>query len=454
MESTEALFGKIALKNKLLTDEQLEECVTLRRMGSKKPLGEILLEKGFINEKQFRAIVQYIQQKAQTASQPQTAVAEEEPAPPPPPAREKRESAPAEPRKAGGGPLPPITELLTRAKKMGASDLHISIATKPFVRYHGELKYFEEYATLDADTTQRRIFEILTPDQQKKFTERNDLDTCLELAGVGRFRTSILRQRRGVAGVFRIIRDKVPSLEDLGIPEIVRKFTTYHQGIVLITGSTGSGKSSTLAALVEIVNQTRKDHVITLEDPIEYVFDCKKANVSQRQIEQHTHSWGNALRAALREDPDVIMVGEMRDLDTMRLAVTAAETGHLVLATLHTTNATRTIDRLLDVFPPKEQSQIRAMVSESLRGVVSQQLIPRADGKGRVAACEILFSTPAVANLIREKRTFQLYSVLQTGKKLGMKLMDDALEDLLKQKIITKEQARFRAQNPKRFEAK
>jgi twitching motility protein PilT len=236
------------------------------------------------------------------------------------------------------------------------------------------------------------------------------------------------------------------------LPDILRKFTTYHQGIVLVTGAAGSGKSTTLAALIEIVNQTRKDHVITLEDPIEYVFECKKANISQRQIELHTQSWANALRAALREDPDVIMVGEMRDLDTMRLAVTAAETGHLVLATLHTTNATRSIDRLLDVFPPKEQPQIRAMVSESLRGIVSQQLVPRADGKGRVPALEILFSTPAVANLVRERKSFQLFSILQTGKKLGMRLMDDSLAELVEQRLITRDQARFRAQNPKRFE--
>lgn len=449
MDRTETLFGKIALKNGLLNEEQLEECVSIRRMGGAKPLGEILLERGLINEKQFRAIVQFIEKKAETAEKSQaqaTAVAEEE-AP-------YAAAPPASAAKGGGKLLPPITELLSRAKKMGASDVHISIATKPFVRLHGMLKFLDEYAPITPEDSQARLFEILSPEQRKRFNERLDLDTCLEIPNVGRFRTSILRQRRGVAGVFRIVRDKVPALEELGIPEICRKFTTYHQGIVLVTGSTGSGKSSTLAALVEIVNQTRKDHVITLEDPIEYVFDCKKANISQRQIESHTQSWGNALRAALREDPDVIMVGEMRDLDTMRLAVTAAETGHLVLATLHTTNATRTIDRLLDVFPPKEQSQIRAMVSESLRGVISQQLVPRADGKGRVAACEILFSTPAVANLIREKRTFQLYSVLQTGKKLGMKLMDDALQDLLTQKLITKEQAKFRAQNPKRFEGK
>jgi twitching motility protein PilT len=446
MEPAEALFGKVALKNKLLSEAQLEECVAARR-EAKKPLGEILLERGYLNEKQFRAIVQYVQQKtgAPAAAAAPAAVAEEEP-----PAAEPG----AAPRAGGGAPLPPLRELLARAKKMGASDVHISIATRPFVRHHGQIRFLEEYAPIDPETSKARLYEILTPEQRQRFEERLDLDTCLEVPGLGRFRTSILRQRRGVAGVFRIIRDKVPTLEELGLPEILRKFTTYHQGIVLVTGAAGSGKSSTLAALIEIINQTRKDHVITLEDPIEYVYECKKANITQRQIEAHTLSWGNALRASLREDPDVIMVGEMRDLDTMRLAVTAAETGHLVLATLHTTNATRTIDRLLDVFPPKEQPQIRAMVSESLRGVISQQLVPRADGKGRAVACEILFSTPAVANLIREKRTFQLYSVLQTGRKLGMKLMDDALAELLQQKVITKEQARFRAQNPKRFEGK
>jgi twitching motility protein PilT len=307
------------------------------------------------------------------------------------------------------------------------------------------------YRKVDPETSKARVMELLDPEQRRHLEEHLDLDTALEIPGVGRFRSSILRQRKGWAGVFRVIEDCVPTLEALGLPEAVQRFTTYHQGIVLVTGAAGSGKSSTLAALIEIINKSRKDHIITLEDPIEFVFEPKKANVTQRQVELHTQSWANALKASLREDPDIIMVGEMRDLETMRLAVTAAETGHLVLGTLHTTSAARTIDRLLDVFPPKEQSQIRAMVSESLRGVVSQQLIPRADGNGRVVAAELLITTPAVSNLIRDKKTFKLQSVMQTGRRLGMQMMDDSLANLLAQGLITEEQARFRAQNPKRF---
>ncbi len=435
MDAVDQLFAKIAIKNKLVTEEQVKEAA-----AAGGPLGRALLEKGLLNEKQYAAIASHIQQK-------QTAPAAEGPAP-------AAATVPASATGVGGGGaggLPPIAELLKRAKKMGASDFHLSVAAKPFVRIHGGIQFLDDLPIVSPEMSKQRIYEILSPKNRDTFEKRLDLDTCLEFPGIGRFRSSVVTQRRGIAGVFRIIRDKIPTLEELGLPDILRKFTTYHQGIVLVTGAAGSGKSSTLAALIEIVNQTRKDHIITLEDPIEYVFDCKKANISQRQIEAHTLSWANALRASLREDPDVIMVGEMRDLDTMRLAVTAAETGHLVLATLHTTNATRTIDRLLDVFPPKEQAQIRAMVSESLRGIVSQQLVPRADGKGRVAALEILFSTPAVANLVRERKSFQLFSVLQTGKKLGMKLMDDSLAELVESRQITREQARFRAQNPRRF---
>jgi twitching motility protein PilT len=446
MDGTDQLFAKVALKNKLVTEDQIKEC------SGSGPLGKSLLEKGYLSEKQHAAIAKYVQDKLGVAEKgngdgektaPLPAVGDDS-------SKIPAAAAPSAPATAGGG-LPPIVELLKRAKKSGASDFHLSVAAKPFMRLHGEIRFLEDLPVVKPEMSKQRIYEILTPELRERFEKRLDLDTCLEVPGLGRFRTAVVQQRRGIAGVFRIIREKIPTLEELGMPEILRKFTTYHQGIVLVTGATGSGKSSTLAALIEIVNQTRKDHVITLEDPIEYVYDCKKANISQRQIEAHTLSWANALRASLREDPDVIMVGEMRDLDTMRLAVTAAETGHLVLATLHTTNATRTIDRLLDVFPPKEQAQIRAMVSESLRGIVSQQLVPRADGKGRVAACEILFSTPAVANLIRERKSFQLFSVLQTGKKLGMKLMDDSLAELVDQKLITREQARFRAQNPRRF---
>jgi len=463
MDAVDTFFSKVALKNKLVTEEQIAECA---KAGG--PIGKALVEKGYLSQKQHDAIhAHYVQKAGASASGAVPAPPTAAPAAAPEP--EAAEAVPAAPKTTGVdtfkgisgagmlpaaqvGGLPSIFDLLKRAKKSGASDFHLSVMTKPFMRHHGELKYMDDLPVVSPEMAKTRLMEVMTPTMRERFQERLDLDACLDFQGLGRFRSSFLTQRRGIGGVFRIIRDKIPTLEELGCPPQLAKLTTYHQGIVLVTGATGSGKSSTLAALVEIVNQTRKDHVITLEDPIEYVFECKKANVSQRQIEQHTQSWANALRASLREDPDVIMVGEMRDLDTMRLAITAAETGHLVLGTLHTTNATRTIDRLLDVFPPKEQAQIRAMVSESLRGIVSQQLIPRADGKGRVPAFEILFSTPAVANLIRERKTFQLFSVLQTGKKLGMKLMDDSLMDLVTSGQITREAARYRATNPKRFD--
>jgi twitching motility protein PilT len=463
MDKIDLMFGKIALKNKFLDQDDLQRCAKARKKSPGGPgLGQILFDQGHVNRKQFEAIAAYIQKKTgETVALAESAggvlVIDDESAP----ARRSssRSSARGSGRGSGrtkfsgGGGLPPVQEMLIHAKKIGASDLHLSPGSPPMVRRYGNLVPIEGLAKIVPDQSQARLMEILSPKEQKQVRENFDFDGSVEIKGVGRFRANVLKQRRGYAGVFRVINDSVPTIEELGLPEVVTRFTTYHQGIVLVTGAAGSGKSSTLAALVDLINQNRKDHIITLEDPIEYVFECKKCNVTQRQIERHTQSWENALRASLREDPDVIMVGEMRDLETMRLAVTAAETGHLVLATLHTTNVTRTIDRLLDVFPPKEQAQIRAMVSESLRGVVSQQLVPRKDGTGRVAAVEILFNTPAVANLIRERQTFKLYSILQTGKRLGMKLMDDSLADLVDKGLIAQEEAMQRAQNPKRFGA-
>ncbi|HZN56433.1 MAG TPA: type IV pilus twitching motility protein PilT, partial [Planctomycetota bacterium] len=239
--------------------------------------------------------------------------------------------------------------------------------------------------------------------------------------------------------------------EDLHLPPVLRRFTEYRQGIVLITGPAGAGKTATMAALVDIINEKQHDHIVTVEEPIEYIIESKNCNVSQRNVRVHTDTFASALRSAMRADPDYICVGEMRDLETMSMAITAAETGHLVFGTLHTTNAVRSIDRLIDVFPPKEQDQIRAMVSESMRGVISQQLVPRADGLGREPALEIMFATSAVANMIRERKTFQLPSVLQTGTKLGMTTMDDSIGELLKQKIITRETAHYYAESPERF---
>ncbi|RMG16210.1 MAG: type IV pilus twitching motility protein PilT [Planctomycetota bacterium] len=343
-----------------------------------------------------------------------------------------------------------MTALLKKARESGASDLHMSCGAKPFFRLHGQIQFLN-MQPITPKQGELYAAALVSDEEWSLFRERNDWDGSIDLGSLGRFRANLLRQRRGISAVYRVINNKIPTLAELGLPESFERFTTFHQGLVLVTGAAGSGKSSTLAALIELVNQNRKDHIITMEDPIEYVFEGKQCNVTQRQIDVHTLSWGNALRAALREDPDVIMIGEMRDLDTVQLAITAAETGHLVYGTLHTTSATRTIDRLLDVFPPGEQSQIRAMVSESLKGIISQMLVPTPDGKGRNCAYEVLVWTPAVANLIREGTTYKLTSVLQTGKKLGMVMMDESLKRLVQEGKLSKEYARTVATNPKLF---
>jgi twitching motility protein PilT len=279
---------------------------------------------------------------------------------------------------------------------------------------------------------------------KEELNTRGDSDFAYENE-YARYRTSVVRQRLGIEIVFRVINTHVRTMDELGLPQHLKLLTRYQNGLILVTGSVGTGKSTTLAAMIEHVNTERHDHIITLEDPIEYIIRSKNCHVSQREVFTHTGSFATALRAALREDPDVIMVGEMRDLETISLAITASETGHLVLATLHTANASRTLDRLLDVFPPDQQEHIRVMVAESLRGVISHQLIPRQDGTGRVLALEILTNTPAVANVIRENKTYMLPGIIQTGKKQGMRLMDDALIDLYDRGLITAEEAFERA---------
>ena len=286
---------------------------------------------------------------------------------------------------------------------------------------------------------------FLSDARKAMVAQRGDADFAYANS-LGRFRTSVVRQRLGTDIVFRVINTRVRTMDDLGLPEHLKMLTRYQNGLILVTGSVGSGKSTTLAALVEQVNVERREHIITLEDPIEYIFEPKGCHITQREVHTHTRSFGAALRGALREDPDVIMVGEMRDLETISLAITASETGHLVLGTLHTGNASRTLDRLLDVFPVDQQEQIRIMVSESLRGIISQQLIPRADGTGRVLALETLTNTPAVANVIREAKTFMLPGIIQTGKKQGMQLMDDALSDLYARGLVSADEAYARAE--------
>lgn len=331
-------------------------------------------------------------------------------------------------------------------QESGASDIHLAVDVKPTWRRFGNLEpIWLQADKLSAHDTEVLAMSFLTDAQKKRLLEKGDIDFAYA-TDFGRFRASVVKHRLGYDLVFRIINTNVRTMDDLGLPDTLKMLCQYHNGLILVTGSVGSGKSTTLAAMIDYINETRRDHIITLEDPIEYVINSRNCHVTQREVHTHTKSFAAALRGALREDPDVIMVGEMRDLETIQLAITASETGHLVLATLHTGSAARTLDRVLDVFPVDQREQIRVMVSESLRGVVSQQLVPRADGRGRALALEVLLRTEAVAACIRDGKTFMLPGVMQTGGKMGMRLMDDSLLALYHEGLITAEEAYTRSE--------
>ncbi len=340
-----------------------------------------------------------------------------------------------------------LRNLLQQASELNASDLHVHHGAPLRVRLHGEFRVAAP-GTLSREESERLILDLLDEKQRQQLDERFQLDFAYEIPGIGRYRASAYRQRGGLDAVFRAIRPAPPTLEGLGLPEELAHYTDYHQGMVLFTGPAGCGKSSTMAAMVDLINQRRSDHILIIEDPIEYVYTPALCNVSQREAGIHTESFPRALRAALREDPDVIVIGELRDFESISLAVTAAETGHLVLGTLHTPNAIRTINRLLGVFPPDQQNQIRMMLSESLRVVISQHLAKRADGKGRVAALEIMVNNKAVGNLIRENRTYQIQTIMQTGAAQGQRLLDASLAELVRKKVITVEEAQRHAEDP------
>src|SRR5437763_6173015 len=343
-------------------------------------------------------------------------------------------------------PLPSVDDYLEIGQKAGASDVHLGVAAPPIWRVDGALEpMWPDAPALTGEQTLAWTEAFVPEVYKEELNSRGDSDFAYanEFA---RYRTSVVRQRLGVEIVFRVINTNVRTMDELGLPQYLKILTRYQNGLILATGSVGTGKSTTLAAMIEQINTERRDHIITLEDPIEYVITSKNCHVSQREVFTHSESFATALRASLREDPDVIMVGEMRDLETISLAITASETGHLVLATLHTSNASRTLDRLLDVFPAEQQEQVRVMVSECLRGVISHQLIPRADGTGRVLALEILTNTPAVANVIREAKTYMLPGIIQTGKKQGMRLMDDTLIELYQRGLISPQEAYARAE--------
>ena len=343
-----------------------------------------------------------------------------------------------------------IDRFLKMGRQVGASDVHIAVEVPPMIRLHGALRSIK-FRPLTAEDTHRMFYEIMTDRQRQELEKTWEIDISYTAPEAGRCRTNISRHNRGLDGTFRLIPEKTLTLDDLGFPLVVKKLLDYRQGLVLITGMAGCGKTTTLAAMVDHLNGLRRDHIITLEDPVEIIHHSRMCHIIQREVGVHTNSFARALRACLREDPDIIVVGEMRDLETISNAITAAETGHLVLGTLHTTNAARTIGRILDVFPPSQQDQIRTMVADSLRGIISQQLVPQADGQGRIACMEVLVVTPAIANLIKEDRTFQIPSLMQTGVKLGMQLMDDDIYKLLQQGRITPETALERAYDRSKF---
>ncbi len=333
-----------------------------------------------------------------------------------------------------------IEDLLTTTMNSGSSDLHISVGIPPKMRLHGELQTMP-YPRLTAEDTAELLRPILDKRTQAILDEKGEVDFSHSLDSVGRFRVNIFKQKGSLAAVMRTITTKIPDARKLGVPEAVINLTKRKRGLVLVTGPTGSGKSTTLASLIDIINQEKTSHIVTLEDPIEYLHSHKNCIVNQREIGLDTQSYGNALRAVLREDPDVILVGEMRDLDTISTAITAAETGHLVFSTLHTIGASATIDRIIDVFPPHQQQQIRTQLGFVLEGVISQQLIPTSDGEGRVAAFEVMLGTPAIKSLIRECKNHQIDSIVQVNKKIGMQTMDDCIYDLYAKERINAAEA-------------
>ncbi|MGH0033119.1 MAG: type IV pilus twitching motility protein PilT [Myxococcota bacterium] len=434
------LMGRIAIHLKMISMEQLTEAVRVRgRPGEERRLGDILLDLGFVDQAQLDKLI--VAQRQVMAKQREKAEGAAAPAPKPPPAvaREAAKPPPTEePSSLFTTPDNPLDVVLQQAVSQGASDLHLRSGQTTRMRVAGRLV---EGPTPPCDDVASMLLGALDPDTRSQFESDGEIDFCHTVEGLGRFRANLYREQRGIDGVFRHIPAEAPSLDELGLPHDVAKLTNYHQGLVLVTGPTGCGKTSTLASLVDLINEERSDHVLTIEDPIEYLHTSKRCLVNQRSVKRHTGSFARALRAALREDPDVIVIGELRDLETISLALTAAETGHLVIATMHTEDSLRTINRVVGAYPADQQEQVRTMLSESLRAVLSQRLLNRADGHGRVAAVETLIITKAVGNLIRENKVFQIQSILQTGQRQGMQSLDKSIDALLESGAITREEA-------------
>ncbi|GMU63841.1 MAG: twitching motility protein PilT [Acidobacteriota bacterium] len=450
MSAEPHLLGRLAVHYKLITHDQLAEATRLQaRQEEPRSLGDVLVDLGMLRREQLARLLeiqrQMLAERAASAAPP---VAPAAPSAPVAPVAPLVAAAPVAAAPAEAATEADLEAIVTIALEHGASDLHVATGERLLLRRDGELAFAGE-APLGARQVERLVAAALDAGQRELLAQDGQVDFAWTLGERARFRGNAYRHQFGLGLVLRTIPLEVPTLADLALPSALAKLTNHHQGLVLITGPAGCGKSSTMAALLRLVNEERRDHIITVEDPIEFVHQPLRCVVNQRQVGRDTGSFARALKAALREDPDVIAIGELRDLETISLALTAAETGHLVLATLHTGSAIRTVDRVVGSFPPNQQSQIRTMLSESLRAVVSQRLVRRADGRGRVPALELLLGSRAVANLIRESKTFQIRSILQTGQAQGMCLLDTSLAQLVREQVVTRDEALRHADDPK-----
>ncbi len=469
----------------MITADQLEEAVSALATNAGCSLGEVIVKLGFLTQDQsdginggrpsgtapaelstdgsesdLNAAIAQLEASVPTATQQSVDatsidlsrgdVPEAPPSIPPKAASSGTAQASVSSTLASASGCKSMTDFLTYTRDAGASDLHISATITPFLRRFGRIEKLD-IAAQSADDTERLLFELLSEEQKQMLREQFSLEFCIDRPGEGRYRCTVIKQRCGYDGIFHVVRNSVPSFEELNLPESLRMLTEYQQGLVLITGPGNSGKTTTLAALIDVINCARTDHIITVESPVEYVHTSKSCQVTQREVGHHTESFAVALRASLREDPDIIMVGELRDLETLSMAITASETGHLVLGTLHTTSAARTVSKILDGFPPEQQAQIRVMLSESLRGVISQQLVARKDGKGLALALEVMLVTAAIGSLLRDNKPEQIPSIIQTSRKMGMMLMDDSLLKLVDDEIIDGADAYQKAEKKQLF---